>query len=121
MPQTINLHSVCYNMWGRKTQYRHKGESGGVVEEVMREREVTSLNPTGREAREFYANPTGCEAREFYAKNTGWALAGGCLTWFNNFFLLFFFGFFFGFDFTKCFSLPSVFGTRQRLCRVPDK
>jgi len=36
----------------------------------MCEREVTSLNPTGREAREFYANPTGREAREFYAKNT---------------------------------------------------
>jgi hypothetical protein len=36
----------------------------------MREREVTSLNPTGREVREFYANPTGREAREFYAKNT---------------------------------------------------
>jgi len=70
VPQTINLHSVCYNMWGRKTQYRHKWERGGVVEEVMREREVTSLNPTGREAREFYANPTGREAREFYAKNT---------------------------------------------------
>ena len=38
VPQTINLHSVCYNMWGRKTQYRHKWERGGVVEEVARER-----------------------------------------------------------------------------------
>jgi len=34
------------------------------------------LNPTSREAREFYANPTGREAREFYAKNTARAGIG---------------------------------------------
>ena len=87
----------------------------------MREREVTSLNPTGREAREFYANPTGREAREFYAKNTGWALAGGCLTWFNNFFLLFFFGFFSVLILSSAFLCRVFFGTRQMLCGVPDK
>jgi hypothetical protein len=44
VPQRINLHLICYNMWRRKTWYRHDWRRGVVVDEVMCEREVASLN-----------------------------------------------------------------------------
>lgn len=53
-PQTSNLLSIVYNIWGIKTQYGCIKECGVVVEKAMRETKVTSSNPIGRVAHGFY-------------------------------------------------------------------
>jgi hypothetical protein len=56
----FTLGLVCIR--GIKAESRHKWQCGAVVEEVMREGEVTGLNPASRVAREFYAkNVTTCD------------------------------------------------------------
>jgi len=132
VPQTINLHSVCYNMWGTKTQYRHKWERvwsgrGGYARE--RGHEFESHRPRSAWILcESHRPRSAWILREKYRTGGHWLV--GASPGSINFFCCFFPGFFrFWFYqvlfFAECFSaLGKCFAecptnsTRQRaLCR----
>ena len=84
-PQTNNLLSVWYNMWVKKTEYKHKWKCGAVIEEDTREGEVASSNPTGHVVRELYAkNAATCDLGPGRA-----AMTGGVLPLFKKVFAIF--------------------------------